>query len=84
MLLSSMQRSGQTFIETHKSILLESGFCEKKLIHRVNELRAFLYEEKEVVQDVRQNHFYNILNENFSDVCTDDNGAYIHSRSTKN
>ena len=43
-----------------------------------------LYEEKEVVQDVRQNHFYNILNENFSDVCTDDNGAYIHSRSTKN
>ena len=41
------------------------------------------YEEKEAAKGVRENRFYTLLNEKFSDICTDDNGTCINSRSTK-
>ena len=48
--LSSMQKLGQTVIQTHKSILRESGFCtQKKLINRVNKLCTCSVLKKNVV-----------------------------------
>jgi len=41
------------------------------------------YEEKEAVKGVRNDRLYTILNTKFNDVCADDNGAYLNSRSTK-
>lgn len=41
------------------------------------------YEEKNSVKGIRGNRMYTILNHKFNDVCSDDNGAYRNSRSTK-
>ena len=41
------------------------------------------YEEKHAVKGIHENRMCTILSKKIDDACTDDNGAYLNSRSTK-